>query len=179
MPWSATTVSGLINPTDLPQQPRHNSRLRASDLMSQEVVSLRPIESVQRLRAVLYVTQHHMFPLLYPADHPTRPNALFGTVMRDTLVVLLQAGAWSAPAAPTSSGGVAIDTDPDSPHLASPVLPYQQLLKRAAALSTRAVAHPSLPVSHEEEQCLVDLRAYANPSVYYVTEDSSITKVGS
>lgn len=149
--------------------------------MTKEVVSLRPIESVQRIREVLYGTEHHMFPLLYPPTHPTRPNALFGTVMRDTLVVLLQAGAWSplsASAGDSGSGsGNVVDTDPDSPHLASPVLPYPQLLKRAAALSTRAVARPSLPVSQEEERCVVDLRAYANPSVYYVTQDSSVTKV--
>ena len=31
--------------------------------------------------------------------------------------------------------------------------------------------------SVDEEKLWVDLRAYSNPSVYYVTEDSSVTKV--
>lgn len=32
-------------------------------------------------------------------------------------------------------------------------------------------------VSAEEEELWVDLRPYCNPSIYYVTEDSSVTKV--
>jgi hypothetical protein len=32
-------------------------------------------------------------------------------------------------------------------------------------------------LSVEEEQLWVDLRPYANPSIYYVTEDSSVVKV--
>jgi len=144
-------------------------RLRASDLMTREVVTLRPIESVKRLREVLYATEHNMFPLLYPASHPTRPGALFGTIMRETLVVLVQAAAFSSTAT--------VDADPDSPDVASPVLSYPQLLQLASRLSSRAIARPSLPLSTEEEAKWVDLRPYSNPSVYYVTEDSSVQKV--
>lgn len=31
--------------------------------------------------------------------------------------------------------------------------------------------------SEEEEDLWIDLRPYSNPSIYYVTEDSSVTKV--
>jgi chloride channel 7 len=50
-----------------PDPPKWASgRLRASDMMTREVVTLRPIESI-KLREVLYATEHNMFPLLYSA----------------------------------------------------------------------------------------------------------------
>ncbi len=145
------------------------ARLRASDLMTKPVVGLRPIESVRRLREVLYATEHNLFPLTYPAAHPTRPGALFGSVQREILVVLVQAAAFSST--------TRVNTDPDAPDLASPMLEYPQLLKRAARLSSREIARPTLPLTREDEEKWVDLRPYSNPSVYFVTEDSSVSKV--
>jgi len=145
------------------------AQLRARDLMTPQVVSLRPIETVKRVQEVLCTTGHNMFPLLYPSSHPTRSGALFGTIMRETLVVLLQAANFSSTAS--------VNNDPDNPELASPVLDFAQLLESAARLSSRVIAQPVIPLTPEDESKWMDLRPYSNPSVYFVTEDSSVTKV--
>ena len=44
---------------------------------------------------ILGPLQHNMFPLIYPEGHP-KDKALFGTIMRESLVVLLQSCAFSS-----------------------------------------------------------------------------------
>jgi hypothetical protein len=48
---------------------------------------------VKVIRDMLYKTEHNMYPCIYQGG--PKNQALFGTVMRETLVVLLQAGAFS------------------------------------------------------------------------------------
>lgn len=112
--------------------------LRAGDLMSNKVVTLRPIETVGRIREILNTTQHNMFPLLYPAGHK-RQGALFGTIMRQTLVVVLQSNRYSTTAD--------VNSDPDSPDLVSPIMDMPSILKKVAMLKTRELAYPILHIT--------------------------------
>lgn len=48
---------------------------------------------VKVIRDMLYKTEHNMYPCIYQGG--PKNQALFGTVMRETLVVLVQAGAFS------------------------------------------------------------------------------------
>ena len=110
-----------------------NVVLRASDLMSNDVVTLRPIETVGNIIIMLNNTNHNCYPLVYPKE-TKRKGALFGTVMRERLVVMVHSGFYSA----TNN----VDWDPDGPDAVSPVMDFQTMTNMRSALKTKDIEDP-------------------------------------
>jgi len=118
-----------------------NMTLKATDLMTPEIVVLKPIDTVKKIRAVVEKTSHNCYPLIYPPD-TRRPGALFGTIMRDRLVILLKCKCFSSRLATTTS----LDWDPDTPDAMSPVMDFQTLIVQGAGLRRKDIDHPTLNI---------------------------------
>lgn len=138
--------------------------LRARDVMSQEVLTMEPVEIVRDLMKLLEGCKHHGFPVVQPGT-----GRFVGIVKRDTLhQVLLSGEAYSVL---QSAEG-----DLESP---SPCVPYEKtVLHRNLGLR----GYPELGMIHqklkpEDYSKRIDLRPYINRGCYTVPEHAAVTRV--
>merc|ERR1719443_2714158 len=96
-------------------------QLRAGEISSHDNLrTLNPIDSVDRIYRLLKKTKHGLFPVIYPENH-TRAGQIYGTILRQSLIALIKIHAISE----SSS----VDKDPLNPKIISPVLSFQALQK--------------------------------------------------
>lgn len=56
----------------------------ASNIMTREVVTLKPVETIERVAEVLFNTKHHSFPIM------NSKGMIIGTIPRNFIIVLVR-----------------------------------------------------------------------------------------
>eukprot|EP00040_Diaphanoeca_grandis_P014466 m.73424 g.73424 ORF g.73424 m.73424 type:complete len:826 (+) comp24557_c0_seq1:164-2641(+) len=136
--------------------------MTASEIMSQEVVSLKPVMNVGELYDSVCNTTHSCFPVV------SHENSLQGTIVRKRLGMLFQKKAFSE----NVVEGALDDTEFPIENL-SPVIDWNELempYPRFPPLET-------VPPSAEEREKVIDIRPYINTSPYTIHESASVKKV--
>eukprot|EP00903_Cladosiphon_okamuranus_P010912 g10308.t1 len=144
----------------LEQEPPEETRtqnMRANQLMSKEVVCLRPIETVEAIMSVLRDYDHNCFPVVEDRDQ----RVLLGVVYRKNLAVLLKQRHFAEPSA----------QDPTRPDDSLPELSW-------SFLESSYPRYPSYRdieggIKTEDLRCLMDIAAYVQIGPHSINEHAS------
>ena len=145
--------------------------------MSDKVVFFRPVEKVGNVVTTLMSYPHSFFPVVDPKDN----GVLFGTIGRNELCVLLQQRAFGpqpSSAASTTSGGLS-----DNPQVHVIQYQGQTFTPLVQWTELEKTDHPRYPdiqqivrhsLRHGDQDCLMDLRPYANTAPITIQQKASI-----
>ncbi|CAM9787116.1 unnamed protein product [Ectocarpus sp. 6 AP-2014] len=142
----------------LEQEPPEETRtqnMRANQLMSKEVVCLRPIETVEAIMTILRDYDHNCFPVVEDRDQ----RVLLGVVHRKNLAVLLMERHFTEPSA----------QDPTRPNDILPELSWSVL--------ERSYPHypmlQDIKIGGEHWHCLMDIAPYVQIGPHCINEHAS------
>ncbi|CAM9177656.1 unnamed protein product, partial [Laminaria digitata] len=142
----------------LKQEPPEETRtqnLRTNQVMSKEVVCLRPIETVEAIMSILRDYDHNCFPVVENSDQ----RVLLGVVYRKNLSVLLKHRHFTAPSV----------QDPTRPDDSLPALSWKTLEE----------SYPKYPkfselrIREEDMDCLMDIAAYVQIGPHAINDYDS------
>ena len=149
----------------------HRCSLVAGQIMSKDVIFVRPVEKVGVVYDILRSSNHSNFPVVDTDDN----GILFGTIGRNALCILLKQRAFGLPKKGSTKGeGSLIHNylmldETDEKYL--PLVQWDVIEK----------AYPKYPsikdirISMADRDCYVDLRPYANTAPFSVRETSSVS----
>lgn len=149
---------------------RHHN-LVAGQIMSSNVIFLRPVEKVGVVYDILMSAKHSNFPIVDTDDK----NVLYGTIGRNALCVLLQQRAFGYPfddpnVAAISHRGVSSNHLEVGERKFYPLVQWEVLFK----------SYPRYPdikevrITDEDREQYVDLRPYTNNAAITIQETSSV-----
>ena len=151
--------------------------LIARQIMSDKVVFFRPVEKVGNVVTTLMSYPHSFFPVVDPKDN----GVLFGTIGRNELCVLLQQRAFGpqpSSCSSTTSGGLS-----DNPQVHVIQYQGQTFTPLVQWTELEKTDHPRYPdiqeivrhsLRHGDQDCLMDLRPYANTAPITIQQKASI-----
>jgi chloride channel 7 len=152
--------------------------LVAGEIMGENVIFVRPVEKVGVIYDILKSCQHSNFPVVDIKDG----GVLFGTISRSALAVLLKQREFGHPINKNDSDGSNGDSLRNSIHSDYleiepehekyvPIVPWEQIEKSYP----KYPSHGEIRLGHDDRECFVDLRPYANTAPITVHEFSSVS----
>ncbi len=147
--------------------------MTVNQVMSRNIVCLRPVEMAGHICDILSETEYNCFPVLeteenngnFPPQSSSTQHGgavLVGTVRRNALYQLVKLKAF---------GMREVGTHPS--HRVSPLVAWEDIGGRCTREKSNMV---DLDISEEDRNCVVDIRPYVNTAPYVINKSSSLER---